>query len=31
VFTSILYVLFTPICQLILGFGSSKYQGNKED
>ena len=31
VFTSILYVLFTPICQLILAFGSSKYQGNKED
>jgi hypothetical protein len=26
-----LYVLFTPICQLILAFGSSKYQGNKED
>jgi len=27
VFTSILFVLFYPICILILGFGSSKYQG----
>jgi hypothetical protein len=26
-----LYVLFTPICQLILAFWSSKYQWNKED
>jgi len=31
VFTSILYVLFTPICQIILAFGSSEYQGKKED
>jgi len=30
VFTSILYVLFTGICMLILGFGSSKYQGKEE-
>lgn len=27
VFTSILFVLFYPICILILGFGSSKYEG----
>ena len=31
VFTSILYVLFTPICQLVLAFGSSKYEGEKLD
>lgn len=31
VFTSILYVLFTPICQIILAFGNSEYQGKKED
>ena len=30
VFASILYVLFTGICLLILGFGSSKYQGKSE-
>lgn len=30
VFTSVLFVLFYPICILILGFGSSKYQGKKE-
>lgn len=30
VFTSILFVLFYPICILILGFGSSKYQGKSE-
>ncbi len=30
VFTSILFVLFYPICILILGFGSSKYQGKEE-
>jgi len=29
-FTSVLFVLFYPICILILGFGDSKYQG-KED
>ena len=27
VFTSILFVLFYPICILILGFGDSKYEG----
>lgn len=31
VFTSILFVLFYPICILILGFGSSKYQGEKQE
>ena len=31
VFTSILYVLFTPICILILGFGKSQYQGKSEN
>ena len=30
VFTSILYVLFTGICILILGFGNFKYQGKEE-
>ena len=30
VFTSILYVLFTGICTLILGFGNYKYQGKSE-
>ena len=30
VFASILYVLFNPICVLILGFGNYKYEG-KED
>ena len=30
VFTSILFVLFYPICILILGFGSSKYEGKAE-
>ena len=30
VFTSILFVLFYPICILILGFGDSKYQGKSE-
>jgi hypothetical protein len=30
VFTSILFVLFYPICILILGFGSSKYEGKSE-
>ena len=30
VFTSILFVLFYPICILILGFGSSKYEGKEE-
>jgi energy-coupling factor transporter transmembrane protein EcfT len=30
VFASILYVLFTGICLLILGFGSSKYEGKEE-
>jgi len=31
VFTSILFVLFYPICILILGFGSSKYEGKEEN
>ena len=31
VFTSILFVLFTLICMLVLAFGSSKYQGKIED
>lgn len=31
VFTSILYVLFTGICILILGFGNYKYQGKSEE
>ena len=31
VFASILYVLFTPICTLILGFGKSQYQGKSEN
>ena len=30
VFASILYVLFTAICILILGFGNYKYQGKEE-
>ena len=30
VFTSILFVLFYPICILILGFGNSKYEGESE-
>ena len=30
VFTSILFVLFYPICILILGFGNSKYEGKEE-
>jgi hypothetical protein len=30
VFTSVLFVLFYPICILILGFGSSKYEGKEE-
>jgi hypothetical protein len=30
VFTSILYVLFTGICTLILGFGNYKYEGKEE-
>lgn len=30
VFTSILFVLFYPICILILGFGDSKYEGKEE-
>lgn len=31
VFTSILYVLFTGICILILGFGNYKYEGKEND
>ena len=31
VFTSILFVLFTLICMLVLAFGSSKYEGEKLD
>ena len=31
VFASILYVLFTGICVLILGFGKSKYEGKSEE
>jgi len=31
VFTSILYVLFTGICILILGFGNYKYEGKSEE
>jgi len=31
VFTSILFVLFYPICILILGFGSSKYEGKENN
>ena len=31
VFASILYVLFTPICILILGFGNYKYEGESEE
>ena len=30
VFTSILFVLFYPICILILGFGNYKYEGKSE-
>jgi hypothetical protein len=30
VFTSILFVLFYPICILILGFGNSKYEWKEE-
>lgn len=30
VFASVLYVLFTPICMLILAFGKYKYQWKKE-
>ena len=31
VFTSILFVLFTGICTLILGFGNYKYEGKSEE
>ena len=30
VFTSVLFVLFYPICILILGFGNYKYEGKEE-
>jgi hypothetical protein len=30
VFTSVLFVLFYPICILILGFGNYKYEGREE-
>ena len=30
VFTSILFVIFYPICILILGFGNSKFQGKSD-
>jgi hypothetical protein len=30
VFASILYVIFNPICVLILGFGNYKYEGKEE-
>lgn len=31
VFASILYVLFTSICVLVLGFGNYKYEGKSEE
>ena len=30
VFASILYVIFNPICVLVLGFGNYKYEGKEE-